>query len=91
MAFAYSENEDGEYQLVGTLKMKSGTFTNGGSDTGGDIDTGLRRVLYFGIQQTGSAVVTNAPVVNETMPLDGGVVTVVTDADADGTWVAIGE
>jgi hypothetical protein len=41
------------------------------------------------LQVKGSAV-GNAPAVNETMPADGDAVTIVTDADAVGTWVVVG-
>lgn len=91
MAFSYTVNDDGVEEFLGRKKVVTGTFTNASGSTGGDIKTGLRRVLSFKLQHTGSAVVASAPVVNETMPLDGGDVTIVTVADADGTWEALGE
>lgn len=91
MAFSSTINEDGIPEFFGRKKFVSGTFTNGAADEGGDIATGLRRVIAFVVQQTGSAVTTGCPVVNETFPLESGTVTIVTDADADGIWYAIGE
>ena len=38
MAFAYSITEQ---TYMGNKKVIIGTFTNGGADTGGDIETGL--------------------------------------------------
>ena len=73
-------------------KMYSfGTFTNGAADAGGDIDTGLRVCENLTLQHTAAAVVTNAAAINETFPCDGSAVTIVTDANADGIWFAIGE
>lgn len=87
MAFAYTKTQE---TVFGNKKVIWGTFTNGGSDTGGDIETGLTNCDGLIIQQTGSAVTTGAPVVNETFPVAGGSITVVTDADADGVWYAWG-
>lgn len=86
MAFSYTIKKQTYW---GDLKVVIGTFTNGASDTGGDIDTGLNTVYYFNAQHTGSSVVSDAPVVNETFPC-GGTVTIVTAADADGIWIAVG-
>lgn len=87
MAFAYSITEQ---TYMGNKKVIIGTFTNGGADTGGDIETGLTQCDSIVLQQTGAAVVANAPVVNETFPVSGGAVTIVTDADADGIFIAYG-
>jgi predicted membrane GTPase involved in stress response len=75
----------------GSLAMRIGTFTNGGADTGGDVDTGLSVVDSFVIIETGAAVVANRSVVNETFPLASNAVTIVTDADVDGIWMAWGK
>ena len=66
------------------------TTPNSEDSTGGDIVTGLVSVDNFKIQATGSVVLTNSSVVNETFPLASGDVTIVTDADADGIFMAIG-
>lgn len=68
-----------------------GTFTNGAGDEGGNIDTGLRMCESIKLQHGGSAVVASAPVVNESFPVAGSAVTIVTVAGADGFWEAIGD
>lgn len=97
MAFAYTiiskngETTDDVPEREGRKKVIFGTFTNGVADTGGDIVTGLDEVEDFTIQHTGSAVVDDEPVINETMPLvTTGTVTIVTTAGADGIWKAVG-
>ncbi len=71
------------------VHVVTGTFTNSDGGTGGDIETGLRTVYFIKLTHTGSTAATNAPVVNETLPCTG-TVTIVTDADFSGTWIAIG-
>ena len=75
---------------VGNRRMSFGTFTNGASDAGGNIDTGLRSCEAITLQHTGSAVVASAPAVDETLPVAGSAVTIVTTAGADGIWTAWG-
>lgn len=87
MAFAYTITDQ---TYFGDKKVVFGTFTNGGSDTGGDISTGLTNCEGITLQHTGSAVVVSAPVANETFPVAGGAVTIVTVADADGVFMAWG-
>lgn len=87
MAFAYTITRR---TVIGNMRMVCGTFSNATSDTGGTIATGLNRVEYFSVQATGTAVVSNAPVVNATFPTSTGNITIVTDADVDGVWMAIG-
>jgi len=76
--------------VMGDLRVYTGTFTNTGGSTGGNITTSLSRVLHMTLTPTGAAVSADAAAVNETMPFSGGDVTVVTTADVDGTWVAFG-
>ena len=76
--------------VFGNKRVHIGTYTNGSGDTGGDIETGLNKVEACVLIPTGSSVQTNAPVANETFPLESGDVTIVTDDNADGAWVAIG-
>lgn len=87
MAFAYTVKGK---TVMGNKRVAWGTYSNGSGDTGGDIVTGLASVDTFSLQQTGSAVTTGAPVVNETFPLASGTVTIVTDDNADGIWRAEG-
>lgn len=90
MAFAYSKLGE---TVTGNQRKTWGSFTNGGSDTGGDIVTGLSNCYELIPYHTGSAVVDSAPVVNETLSADGfgtGTITIVTTAGADGGWTAYG-
>lgn len=88
MAFSYTRNT--EEKPFGGAKLVFGTYTNSGSTTGGDISTGLSTVLAVYLQTTSSSVATNAPAVNESFPLTGGDVTIITDAGGDGVWMALG-
>ena len=76
---------------MGTKKVVTGTFTNTSGSTGGDVVTGLRKVDFISCQHTGAAAIASAPSANETFPLASGDVTIVTTADADGIWFAVGE
>ena len=74
---------------MGQMRFKMGTFTNTSGSSGGDIRTGLHKVLQLKLQHTGTAVVADDPVIYETFPVNDPV-TVVTTADADGLWFAWG-
>lgn len=76
----------------GSKALVYGTFTNDGGSTGGDVTTRLNTVEAFFIQNGGSAIVASTPVVNETFPLinSTGAVTIVTNANDTGYWMAIG-
>jgi len=50
MAFSYTLIDR---ENIGTRKMAWGTFTNGASDTGGDVDTGLACVEAAWLQVKG--------------------------------------
>ena len=79
-----------EKSVMGNKRVHFGTYTNGGGDTGGDINTGLRSCEYMSLQPGGSTVIASAPVVNEILPVAGKEVTVVTADGEDGTWMAMG-
>lgn len=87
MAFTASVTRIG---VDGDRRYVQGTFANTGGSTGGDITTGLDQVEFVALQHTGSSVVASAPVVNETLPLNGGDVTIVTVADTSGVFYARG-
>lgn len=87
MAFAYAITDTSYF---GNKKVVIGTFTSTGGSTGGDIVTGLTSCDMITLQQTGAAVVADAPVANETFPLAGGAVTIVTTANAVGQFIAYG-
>ncbi|MCG7853278.1 MAG: hypothetical protein MIO92_12220 [Methanosarcinaceae archaeon] len=75
--------------IFGNKRVHRGTF-DCSSATGGDIDTGLRLCEGIDLTLMGSAVATNAPAVNETLPVAGSAVTIVTDAGQKGYWMAMG-
>lgn len=75
---------------IGNKRMSVGTYASAGGSTGGDVTTGLRVVEEFFAMPTGSAVVADDPVYNETLPLVDTAVTIVTTANSSGNWMAIG-
>ncbi len=75
---------------VGNKRWSWGTYTNGSGDTGGNINTGLRLCEHIQLQPSGSSAIATAPVVNETLPIAGSAITVVTADNEDGYWMAIG-
>lgn len=89
MAFASTIDRNVQ-NTVGDRKVVTGTYASTGGSTGGNIDTGLEWCDFISLQSKGSAVATNAPVVNETLPVAGNAVTIVTDADETGNWIAYG-
>lgn len=87
---AFSSTIDGKAPL-GDKVLAWGTYTNGTTgDTGGNINTGLKTCVNMKLQPKGSSVIATASVVNETFPLAGNAVTIVTSDDEDGYWEAIG-
>lgn len=87
MTFAYAVLGK---SILGDRWYAWGTWTNGASDTGGSIVTGLSQIENVGLTPTGSAVTSNASVVNGSFPLATGTFIIVTDAGVDGVWSAIG-
>ena len=76
--------------VFGNKRVVFGTFASSGGSTGGDIGTGLSVLETLQLTHTGAAAPANAPAINETFPLNGGVATIVTIADTSGTFLAIG-
>jgi hypothetical protein len=70
--------------VFGDQRVVQGKYVNDGGSEGGDISTGLVMVEMVALQPAGTAVATNQSVVNETLPLAGGAVTIVTDANQTG-------
>ena len=66
-----------------------GTFLSDGGTQGGNIDTGLRMCEGL-VPVMNAAAVGNCMSVNETFPVAGSAVTIVTDANEAGYWLAIG-
>lgn len=88
MAFSFTiENEQ---ILEGNMRIVYGTW-NSDSVTGGEIETGLSRVDVCVLGHTGSAVEAATAVVNETLPLASGSVTIVATSGDTGTFIAIGQ
>tara|TARA_R100001509_G_scaffold66474_1_gene36889 strand:- start:313 stop:579 length:267 start_codon:yes stop_codon:yes gene_type:complete len=88
MAFSFTiENEQ---ILEGNMKIVYGTWNSAGV-TGGEIVTGLGRVDVCLLGHTGSATEAAVAVVNETLPLASGSVTIVATSGDTGTFMAIGQ
>tara|TARA_B100001287_G_scaffold101113_1_gene85076 strand:- start:345 stop:611 length:267 start_codon:yes stop_codon:yes gene_type:complete len=88
MAFSFTiENEQ---ILEGNMRIVYGTW-NADSVTGGELVTGLSRVDVCILGHTGSATEAAVAVVNETLPLASGSVTIVTTSGDTGTFMAIGQ
>lgn len=75
----------------GNEAVTFGTYVSTAGDTGGDIDTGLHRCTFIKLQPKGSSAATDHPVVNETLPVAGSAVTIVTVANEAGYWMAFGD
>ncbi len=84
---AFESTIDSRPHTMGNLLMITGTFTNGSSDTGGDIDvSGLLASVVAAGANGNAAGATD-------MEIDGTTsttLTLVTAADLDGTWWAMG-
>ena len=77
--------------VFGDRKMTMGKYVNTATSTGGNIDTGLSICERLILIPTGTTVPAEAPAVNETLPIDGSAVTIVTGIARDGDWVAFGK
>jgi len=99
MAFATTFEQE---FTIGNLRLVSGTYTSDGGSTGGNIQfDNTETVFHLHLQPKGSAVVSDQPAVNETLPLaasddaEGDTVTkrtevtIVTKANEVGTFFAI--
>ena len=75
---------------VGNRYVRYGTYESTEDDEGGDIDTKFKVCYSMTLQPTGETVSANQPVVNETFPCDGHAVTVITDPNGAGVWLASG-
>ena len=82
MAFAYTIKKT---SVFGDVRVVMGTYTNGSSDTGGAIKTGLKEVYYF----NSDCETSNAGASNK-VAISGGDVTITTASDEDGKFIAIG-
>lgn len=87
MAFASTITHQ---SVMGDKRVHYGTYTNGSGDTGGDVNTGLTVCEVMVLQPKGAAAIATASTVNETLPVAGSAVTIVTSDNEDGQWTAIG-
>lgn len=91
MAFAYtSTSQPMKHVTFGNKLGVIGTYVSSGGSTGGDIVTGLQVAEAVFLQPKGSSILANQPVVNETLPLRGGSVTIVTTANEEGSFMILG-
>jgi hypothetical protein len=86
MAFAFAKQYD---FVAGDLRFTAGTFTNSGGGTGGDIYTGLQKAEGMILQHMSDAVIATLPVINETFP-KADPITIASEADKSGYWLAFG-
>jgi len=87
---AFSSSITMRATTVGSRRVSHGEYISSAGSTGGDINTGLRSCELLILQPFGAAVGTNQSVINETLPVHGNAVTIVTDADQAGYWQAWG-
>ena len=71
------------------MKVVMGTYTQAGTETGGDIETGLNTVIAMFLCNTSAGITASPATVNETMPC-ADPVTIVTEAHGTGIWIALG-
>lgn len=87
--------------LLGDCKAVFGTYTNTDGATGGEIETQIRSLENFFLTPLGASVATDVSVVNGAFAVAGdkksieltptaGLVTIVTPANQEGFWLAIG-
>lgn len=86
MSFSFTKTHESVFD---GMRYTSGTYTNAGGSTGGDIRTGLEQIQGIMLQPKAAAVVAAAPVVNENLPVRDPV-TIVTGANEAGYWFAFG-
>ena len=77
--------------VLGDKAMTYGTYTDSGAGTEDNINTKLHLCQMMVFVQYGSAAASDAPAVNETLPVAGSAVAVITKASESGMWIAIGD
>ena len=70
------------------VRMVTGTYTNTVGSTGGTIPTGLAKLLFLGFMPSSHF---NSAIPKVTATDSDGDVTIVTEPDVDGRWIAIGQ
>ena len=79
-----------ETTVFGNKRIHFGTYVSASGTAGGDVNTGLRSCEMMLLQGVAAAVTASTPTVNETLPIEGSAVTIVTIANASGRWMAVG-
>ena len=79
-----------DFRNCGDKVVTKGTYTSADGSTGGDIDTGLLMCEFIKLTPNAAAVSASASVVNETLPVAGSAVTIVSIANESGYWEAVG-
>lgn len=89
---AFASTVDTRPSAVGNLLMLTGTYTNGGSDTGGNIDLSsqLSSIVVAGANAGSSTAGTGAGVDGTFALLNGTTLVIQCVAGQDGTWYAMG-
>ena len=70
------------------VRIVTGTYTNTAGSTGGTIPTGLAKLLFLGFMPSSHF---NSATPKVTATDSDGDITIVTEPDVDGRWVAIGQ
>jgi hypothetical protein len=89
---AFENTQDTRPHYIGDLMMVTGTFTNGGSDTGGNIDLSsmLATIVGAGANAGSTTAGTGAGVDGVFTLINGSTLVLQTVAGQDGTWYAFG-
>lgn len=89
---AFASTIDTRPHYIGDLLMVTGTFTNGGSDTGGSVDLSayLSGIIGCGAIAGSSTAGTGAGVDGVFALINGSTLVVQSVAGQDGTWYAFG-
>lgn len=85
---AFTSTIDTRRHVIGDLVFVTGTFTNPGSETGGDILLVDQLSKIFAAGANGNAAGATDTEIDATV---GTTLTLVTAAGLDGTWWAIGQ
>jgi len=87
MAFSYTINEPITRGL--NCQIITGTYTNNGGSTGGDINLPVCEIIYMSLQPKGTSISANQPVINKTLPSPTQIVSIITSANETGYFMAI--
>ena len=83
---AFTSSVVGNFAVSRSKRLSFGTFTNAATDSGGDIDTGLKACDAVFLTCSSHYNTAGARLSS----ISAGTATVVTDDGADGYWLALG-